>query len=48
MGIYIGLIIFILLLPILVAPFFKTVEKRRNAIAFLGMLSINYFKILIN
>lgn len=40
MAIYIGLIIFILALPILVTPFCQTVEKRRNAIAFWGMLAI--------
>lgn len=40
MGIYIGLIIFILFLPIMVQPFYKTSEKRRNAIAFWGMLAI--------
>lgn len=40
MGIYIGLIIYILLLPLLVTPFCKTAEKKRNAIAFLGMAAI--------
>ena len=40
MGIYFGLIIFVLLLPIIVQPFCKTAEKRRHAIAFWGMLAI--------
>lgn len=40
MGIYIGLIIYILLLPLLVTPFCKTAEQKRKAITFLGMTAI--------
>lgn len=40
MGIYIVLIIYILFLPLLVDPFCKTAEKKRNAIVFLGMTAI--------
>lgn len=40
MAVYIGLIIFVLALPVLITPFCHTAEKKRNKIAFWGMLII--------